>query len=406
MKKFISNILFFIFFPFMVTASSVFAASDQSEPAPLPDLSIIKIGMTVPLTGEVRSIGEGEQVGVQVYFDKINANGGVGGKKLKLIALDDAYDPLKAAKNVHQLIDQEKVFAFMGNMGSAPAVVTLPIINRNKILLFSPVTGNQIYRSTPPDHYVFNFRASLNEETAALVDGVLSIGIQPEEIAFLTQQDSFGQNVYQGALRALKTFGYSHPENLAHATFVRGTLNVEDALARIMQYAKVPLKAFILGGNYSTNAKFIKLAKKVYPNALFLSVSDRINPADFTQEESKNIVTVELVPHMDSNLPAILEYRDDMKKYGNGAKLDTASLEGYLSAKLFVRALQIASKDGSLSTEKVIAVLENMHNVDMGIDIRINFDKTHHQALHKVWPVLLKNGEFIPLKWSDLRVKK
>lgn len=367
--------------------------------------STIKIGMTVPLTGEIHTIGEGERIGVQVYFDRINAKGGIGGKKLELIALDDEYDPLKAAKNVHQLLEQ-KVFAFMGNMGSAPAIVTLPIIDKNKILLFAPVTGNQVYRKTPPDHYVFNFRASLYDETAALVNGVLSIGIKPEEIAFFTQEDSFGQNVYQGALLALKNSGYPHPELLPYGTFMRGTLNVEDALARIMQYAKVPIKAFILGGNYSTNAKFIKLAKKQYPNALFLSASDRVNPADFAKEEDKNIVTVQLVPDVNAKLPGVAEFRDDMKKYGQGAKPDSSSLEGYLSAKILVKALQKAAAENALNTEKVIDILEHMNNEDIGIDLKITFDKNHHQALQKVWSFLLIDGKFAPLDWATLQNKK
>ncbi len=404
LNKSLSKILFVILTFFLMNVACA-ATSEKSIPTSPADDDVIKIGMTVPLTGELHSIGEGERIGVQIYFDKINANGGIGGKKLKLLALDDGYDPLKAASNVHQLIDQDNVFAFMGNMGSAPAVVTLPIINQKKIILFAPVTGNKIYRNVPPDHYIFNFRASLNQETEALVNGVLSIGIKPDEIAFFIQQDGFGQNVYQGALSALKSAGFSRPESLPFASFTRGTLNVEDALARIMQYAKGPLKAFILGGNYSTNAKFIKLAKKEYPNAIFLSVSGRIDPADFQKGEDKNIVTVELVPNSNSNLPAIVEYREDLKKYGNNASPSATSLEGYLSAKLFVKALQKAAEEKNLTTENMINILENMRNVDIGIGINIDFDKNNHQALRTVWPVLLKNEKFETLKWSDLQQK-
>ncbi len=393
-KLILKIILFNIIFLF---AGVCFSASTNK--------SAIKIGMTAPLTGELKPVGEGVRVGIQVYFDKINATGGIEGKKLELIALDDAYDPLTAAKNVHELLDKNRVFAFMGNMGSAPAIVTLPIIDENKVILFAPITGNNIYRKIPPDHYVFNFRASLDEEAAALVNGLLSIGIKPDEIAFFTQQDSFGQNVYHGATSALKAAGYAQPEKLAYATFVRGTLNVEDALTRIIRYAKVPLKAFILGGNYSTNAKFIKLAKKEYPNALFLSVSGRVNPSDFNINEEKNIITVELVPDLSSNLPAIIEFQNDMIKYGKGAKPDTNNLEGYLSAKLFVRALKKAAERNELNTEGVIKVLENMNDIDIGIGINLGFDKNHHQALRKVWPVLLKNGKFVPFNWTDLKEK-
>src|SRR4029078_1217620 len=102
LNKFILKILFSSLMFFFLVSSCFAVTPNQTSTSQEP---VIKIGMTVALTGEVQTVGEGERLGVQVYFDKVNANGGIGGKKLKLIALDDAYDPLKAAENVHRLLN-------------------------------------------------------------------------------------------------------------------------------------------------------------------------------------------------------------------------------------------------------------------------------------------------------------
>jgi len=364
------------------------------------DTNPIQIGMTAPLSGEMQPIGEGVKIGVSVYFAKINAAGGINGRKLVLIALDDAYDPIRAANNVRQLINP-KIFAMIGNMGSAAGEVTEPIVDAADTLLFAPITGNAVYREVPPDRNVFNFRASLKEETITLIHGALLMGIKPNEFAFFTQNDGFGDAVYQNAMNELKALGNPDPGKLPYGRFIRKTVDIEDALAQIIDEAKQSPKAFILAGNYESNAKFINLAHQQFPNAIFLAVSGRVRPRDVKNIDKLKLITLELVPYLDSNLPAINDYLADMKKYGAGVAPGYESLEGYLSAKVFVMAMQKAAMKNNLTRSGVAAALESMHDVDVGIGVRINFDKNDHQAIHQVWPITIIGDQLKPLKWPN-----
>ncbi len=169
----------------------------------------IKVGMTGAFSGPTAQLGLDVKQGIEVYFAKVNAAGGIDGRRLELIALDDRYEPNLAGPNMRQLIDKDGVLAMIGNVGAPPAVVTMPIANEKRVLLFGAFTGTEVLRKVPPDRYVINLRASYAEETAALVNGLLSIGIKPDEIAFFTQNDAYGDSGYEGAMKAIRKAGYN-----------------------------------------------------------------------------------------------------------------------------------------------------------------------------------------------------
>ncbi len=362
--------------------------------------------MSIALTGPAQDLGLSMKEGIEAYFNRVNAAGGVDGKKIELIALDDQYEPSLAAPNMRKLIDEDKVIAVIGNVGTPTAVVTVPIANDNKVLLFAPYTGAGILRKTPPDRYIINLRASYQEETATMVKGLLSMGIKPEEIAFFTQNDAYGDSGYAGAMIALKAAGYAHPELLPYGRYTRNTVNVEEGLVKILSAGKT-IRAIIMVGAYAPNAKFIKLAKKEFPNALFLNVSFVGTNALAAQlgesGDGDNVIITQVVPYFNNNLPAVAEYHKDLEKYFPGAQPGLGSLEGYLAAKLFVLGLEKAAAEKKLTREGIIDAFENMRNVDIGIGEKISFDQNDHQALHTVWPTILIGGKLEPLTdWSTL----
>lgn len=364
----------------------------------------IKVGMSTALSGPARDLGQNMKIGVETYFEAVNASNGINGKKIVLIALDDQYEPTLAAPNMRELIEKKNVIAIIGNVGTPTAVVTVPIANSMQTLLFGAYTGAGILRKNPPDRYVINLRASYAEETATMIKGLLSIGIKPEEIAFFTQNDAYGDSGYEGAMNALKASGYIHPELLAHGRYTRNTLNVEEGLAKILNSGKIP-RAIIMVGSYAPSAKFILLAKKEFPNAIFLNVSFVGTNALAKQlgKNGNNVVITQVVPYFDASLSVIKEYRRDLRTYFPGTAPGLGSLEGYLAAKLFVLGLKQADQANNLTREGLIDAFEKMQNVDIGISEKITFDKTHHQALHTVWPTILKDGEIVPLtSWSML----
>lgn len=366
--------------------------------------SPILIGMSTALTGPARALGQGMKTGVQIYFDSVNKAGGINGRKLKLIVLDDGYEPAKTAPNMRKLIDEYGVMAIIGNVGTPTAIVSVPIANKKKTLLFGAFTGAGILRKNPPDRYIINVRASYAQETAAIVKGLLQSGIEASELAFFTQNDGYGDAGYQGAMSALHELGYQDPEQLPYGRYTRNTLNVEAGLAKILDAHKAP-KAIIIVGTYAPSAKFMRMAKEDFPNALFFNVSFVGSRAlmKAAGAAGENSVITQVVPHYDAKLPAIQAYREALKIFSPNTEPSFVSLEGYLAAKIFVIGLKHAALHKPLTREGIIDAIEQLHDVDIGIGMRVTYNRDKHQALDVVWPTIIKNGKIIPLDADGLR---
>jgi len=362
----------------------------------------LKVGMSTALSGPAQALGLGVKLGVESYFKRINDAGGVDGNILKLIALDDGYEPNKAAPNMRKLIDSEGVVAVIGNVGTPTAVVTVPIANEKSVPLFGAFTGAGVLRQVPPDRYIINYRASYAEETAAMVNGLLAAGIKPNEIAFFTQNDGYGDAGYNGAIKALQKAGFNNDVELSHGRYTRNTLNIEDALVTILD-SEIEPKAIIMVGAYGPCAKFIKLAKEDFPDALFLNVSfvgsvalkEALGP-----DNSDGVIITQVVPHYEADLSAVKEYQADIKHFDSSANFGFASLEGYLAAKVFVEGLKKA--DGDINSETIVDGLEKLNNLDIGIGTPISYSRKEHQASHKIWPTMIQNNAFISFEWNEL----
>lgn len=218
---------------FLLTALAVAllcaAGATAQERAP------IKVGMSTALEGSAAPLGQGMRAGVEAAFAEQNARGGVHGRPLELIVLDDGYEPGRAAPNMRALIDQRGVFAVIGNVGTPTAAVAVPIANEKKIPFWGAFTGAGLLRKSPPDRYVFNYRASYAEETAQIIQGALDqMGVSPDKIGFFTQNDAYGDSGYVGAVQALKARGYDRAERLVHARYTRNTMDVEEGLSRLL----------------------------------------------------------------------------------------------------------------------------------------------------------------------------
>ena len=360
----------------------------------------IKIGMSTALEGPAKGLGENVKLGVEAYFKKINESGGVNGRPLELIALDDGYEPGRAAVNMRQLIDQENVLAVIGNVGTPTAVVTVPIANEKKTLLFGAVTGAGLLRKTPPDRYVINYRASYGEETAAMVSGLLKSGIKPEEIALFTQNDGYGDAGYNGAIAALKASGFKDLGAIVHGRYKRNTINVEEGLSNTLD-AEVEPKAVIIVGAYKPVAEFIKLAKDELPDAKFLNVSfvGSIPLLRELGDAAEGVIVTQVVPHFQADLSGVKQFQKDLSAFNSGAKAGFLSLEGYSVAQILVKALNATS---DLNRESLIDSFQALGNIDLGYNSPVKLSADEHQASHTVWPTRIKNGKYVSFEWSEL----
>ena len=155
--------------------------------------SEIRFGISAPFSGAAKELGQNMRLGIEAAFKVANASGGVHGRQLTLIAADDGYEPTRTAETMKQLYEKDQVFGLVGNVGTPTAVVAVPYALDRKMLFFGAFTGAGLLRSDPPDRYVFNYRASYAEETAAVVNYLVKVKrLKPEQIAVFAQQDAYG----------------------------------------------------------------------------------------------------------------------------------------------------------------------------------------------------------------------
>lgn len=358
----------------------------------------IVLGMSAATSGPSAALGRGMRAGIEALLRRVNDGGGVSGRRLRLVTLDDSYQADPVRDNMLRLIDQERVLAVVGNVGTQGASVAVPIANEKKVLLFGAFSGAELLRKSPPDRYVINLRASYAEETGLMVRALLKRGIKPQQIAFFTQKDAYGDSGHAGAVAALRELGFQDTDSLAHGRYERGTLDVEDGVLALIQ-ARVRPRAIIMVGAYGACAKFIHLARQLLPNAIFLNVSF-VGSAALNQAlglEGDGVVITQVVPHYDSTLPGIAEYRQSLARSVPGHAPDFVSLEGYLAAKALVEGMKRAGPN--LSRERLVDAIENSGSMDVGIGEPLRFSRSDHQGSHRVWLTVIRHQQIVPLDW-------
>ncbi len=367
-----------------------------------PDDEEVKLGMSTALTGPASALGQGVLSGTEACFAAYNREGGIHGRIVKTVALDDGYEPTRTRPNMQTLLQDEEILAVIGNVGTPTATVSVPLANSHETLLFGAFTGAGLLRQTPPDRYIVNYRASYAEETAVMVSGLLQAGIEPTEIAFFTQDDGYGRAGFVGAVQALQDHGFTDIESLGHGKYQRNTSAIETAVDAILDHDVSP-RAVIMVGAYVACAKFIREVKPYLPGTHFLNVSFVGSSALLTHlgADAEGVIVTQVVPDPTGDLPLVREYRENLRLLDTSLEPSFVSLEGYLIARIFAEGLLLAGPDPD--RESIIDALENIHDLDLGLGQTISFDATDHQASHTVWPTVIQGGKYVSLDWKTLR---
>jgi len=361
--------------------------------------SKIKIGMSAPFSGPSKELGRAMKLGMETYFSSVNSTlAGVLGRKIELVALDDRYEPDEAIKNAKRLVEQENVFALVGNVGTPTTRVILPYLTQKQTVLYGAFTGADIVRLEPPNRFVFNYRASYAQETAAIVKYLIeSNQAAANKIAVFAQQDSFGDAGFRGVVHYLKSKGI-HEQDILRVGYERNKMNVQHATQRILENQE-KVDAVVAIATYGPSAEFTKILRDNNLNIPIANVSFVGSEALWGEFErlgphyAEGIIVTQVVPHFNQNSSLVLEYRDALKKYYPNEKPNFVSLEGYIAAKIFTMGLQ---KSGWMITrDKLINTFEQFSNIDIGFGESIHYGPSNHQASNKVWATRLnQNGEY------------
>ncbi|OUS01757.1 hypothetical protein A9Q81_09275 [Gammaproteobacteria bacterium 42_54_T18] len=349
----------------------------------------ITIGMSAAFQGGAKELGRAMRLGVEAYFHRVNATGGIHGRALELNALNDGYEPGIAIKNMAAFVDKESgVFSLLGNVGTPTARAILPIALKERMLVMGTFSGAEVLRNDPPDRYVFNYRASYAEETAAMIHYFVKVKkLRPERIGVFYQNDSYGRDGLSGVVDALQDYGVAR-ENIITASYERNTVQVETAVHQFDDKID-SLDAVVLVSTYSASAAFTRLVREQgflgeVGNVSFVGARAL---AEAFQEIGggigEDVLVTQVVPMYDSYASGVLQYREDFSRYFPNEEPGFVSLEGYIVAVLLCEALQQVGR--YFTMDDVVSALESFSSLELGVGQPLSFHVSDHQASHQVW---------------------
>lgn len=348
----------------------------------------ILIGQSNAFSGALTELGREYTLGIKTYFDQVNQNGGVNGRKLELISLDDAYDPKKTLENTKTLINDKKVFALGFYIGAANTEGVIPLLNENKIPLIGTLSGADSLRApTLFSRYLFHTKAGYMHELARMVQQISSTGMK--NVAVVFQNNAFGKQGLATINEQLKKQGITPVASVAVET---DSTNIDAALKTVA--AQTP-SAVVLITAGAVTSNFIRGYSKAAQRAQFYTLSFVATSGLIKDlgELSRGIVVTQTSPFPWSvTMPIIKDYQQSMKKAGID-NFGMLSMEGYIAARIVVMGLRKAGRD--LTRLKFVQALETVNSQDVG-DYNLNYSQSNHNGSSFVDLTLIdRNGKFI-----------
>jgi ABC-type branched-subunit amino acid transport system substrate-binding protein len=334
----------------------------------------ITLGMSSPFSGTNGAYGLEMRQTIEAYFEQLNKAGGVNGRKLELVAIDDGYETDRSIANSKSLIEEKKVFALLAYYGSSPTTESMnKIFGPAKVPLVGTISGAGTLRepvsANPNSRYMFNVRASYADETDAIVNQLVSLGLK--SIAVFYQNDGFGKSGLDGVTAALKKHNMTPS---AVGTVERNSVDVTKAVESI---SKNTPQAVIMVTLSKPTTAFVKAMKKSGQNPMLMTLSP-VGAEQLVQDlgaEARGIGISQVVPYpWNDTIPVVRDYQ---KLVGGKTGFTYYALEGYLMARVMVEGIKRAGKD--LTREKLVGALEGLNNNDLG-GYRVTYGGSNRQG--------------------------
>lgn len=335
----------------------------------------IIIGQVAPYSGPLAPTGSHVGAGAQLYFERINAAGGIHGAKIRLVTKDDGYKVVETVKLTRELLKQSSPIALVGMVGTG----NVGALVKERVLADAdiPVVGirsGAMSLVSPVVPQLFHTRASYAAEVEKIVQQLATTGIK--RVAVLYQDDPFGLDGLAGAEKSLDR----HKLQMAtKAAYEKNTTRVEAAVKAI---AEAKPQAVIMVSNTAASAEFVKQSRAIGNDAQLLAISVTDGPQlvkRIGKEVAHGLGLVQVVPDPGSRALAITrDLQDDYKKYApKGIELNHTLLEGYLSGKVLAEGLKRAGPHPT--RKKLREALEAMRDYDAG-GLSIRFSPSNHSG--------------------------
>jgi branched-chain amino acid transport system substrate-binding protein len=380
----------------------------------------IKIGMSAAFRGPSAGLGTELYRGAQAYYAEINLRGGVHGRTISVVALDDGYEPTPCIKNTIELVEKEQVFFLSNYVGTPTLTRALPVIKRyadRQVILVGNFTGAQPQREEPYVDQVFNIRASYRQEMMALVERFWQAGARRFGVFY--QIDAYGRSGTDGVARGLAHHGATIA---AEATYVRHATFASDMSPAVKALRQAGVEAVLCTGAYQGCGAFVRAARDLGWTVPISNVSFVGSEAMLSlllthgkatgRDYTRGLINSQVVPSYDDlSLPAVVEYRTLMDRHNpqlppglrdpqhTAELLSFRSLEGFVNAKVIVEALRRSGLNPTRAGFR--QALEALKNFDLGIGAPLSFGPERHQGLDSVYFTSVVNGRWAPVSdWA------
>ena len=315
-------------------------------------------GQSAALSGPAQELGVGMRLGLVAAFTEINRAGGVHGYQLKLESLDDSYEPEAAVINTRKLIDEHKVFALIGAVGTPTSMAAQPIATEAGIPYIAPFTGAEFLRNAELYPNVVNVRASYFQETEEMV-ARLSEDLGVKLISIFYQDDSFGRSGLAGLRQAVERRGMSLVEEVYYQR------NTEAVKIALLDLRRANAEAVIIVGAYKPAATMIRWARRLNFNPYFINISF-IGSTALARElgsDGAGVYVTQVVPlPQDTHLQIVAQYQRALHEVSPDSEPSFVSLEGYLAGRLAVEGLRLTG--GNINRNRFLEALKQAGTID------------------------------------------
>ena len=329
----------------------------------------IRIGQTAGFTGAVASSVKEATQGAKLYFDSVNAHGGINGEAVQLVSLDDKFDPKLAVANAKTLIDQGVVSLFL-NRGTPHTQAIMPLLTEHKVPLVGPSTGAMVLHA-PVHPWLFNVRATYQREAERAVAHLSLIGI--DRIAIVQVDDTFGADAVVGALKGMKGV---NKQPVAHEKYDRSKPDFAPIMPKIVDANP---QAVLFIGSGTAVVEGMKALRAAGSKAQLVTLSNNAS-AGFIKDLgdlAHGVVVSQVFPYERSIASPVVKEAMELAKAAN-LELTPTIIEGYVSAKVLVEGLRRASPQPT--RDKLRRALEGMTRYDVG-GLELGYSPTDHTGL-------------------------
>ena len=332
----------------------------------------IVLGQSAAFTGPAAQLGVQFNQGAKLFFDQLNAQGGVGKRMVEIRTMDDGYEPDRCAENTRKLIADE-VFALFGYIGTPTSLAALPLFTQAKLPFFAPFSGAEALRQ-PFNRLIFHVRASYYDETALIVRQLTNLGLK--KIAVFHQNDAYGKAGLDGVTKALADLKLAPT---AVGTVERNSIDVKAAVDKLV--AAKP-EAIVQISAYAASAAFVRAARAAGFGGTFYNVSfvGTQALADELGKDGAGVVVSQVMPSpYQPSRPITREFLEAIKKGGDKVKANYSSMEGYVAARVFAEGLRQAPGSGKITREGFIAGVESIGTQTIS-GFAVSLSPTNHAA--------------------------